>query len=99
MSTAPALANGSSMVANNSVAQRAAEAPRSRRPQAWTSASTPSMASHDGRRTASSDRPNRRMESACAQNARGGLPQNGTPGSNHGVIQSPDCAISRAISA
>lgn len=39
------------------------------------------------------------MESAGAQKASGGLPQNGTPGSNQGVTQSPVTAIRRAISA
>lgn len=87
------------MVANTSAAQRAALTPNRRAAKAWTSASTPSMAAKAGRRRLNSDRPSSLMDSAGAQNASGGLPQKGTPGSNQGVTQSPVTAIRRAISA
>lgn len=62
-------------------------------------ASVPAVASNDGNLMLNSLRPSSRIDSASAQKPSGGLPQNGTPGSNHGVIQSPVAAISLAISA
>ena len=59
----------------------------------------PRVASQAGSRMANSETPNSLIEAACAQKDKGGLPQNGTPGSNQGVIQSPVSAIRRAISA
>src|SRR5690606_33046608 len=53
----------------------------------------------EGSLAANSLGPSSIMEPACAQKDKGGLPQNGIPGLNHGVIQSPVCIMSRAISA
>ena len=50
-------------------------------------------------RTPNSLTPNSAMVAALAQNDSGGLPQNGTPWSNQGVIQLPVSSILRAISA
>ena len=52
-----------------------------------------------GSRPANSLMPNSLNEIAWAQKDRGGFPQKGTPGSNHGVIQSFVVIINRAISA
>ncbi len=62
-------------------------------------ASVAAVASSDGNLMLNSLSPSSRIDSASAQNPSGGLPQNGTPGANQGVIQSPVSAISLAISA
>ena len=56
-------------------------------------------ANNAGKRPANSLMPNNLNEIAWAQKDKGGLPQKGTPGSNHGVIQSLVVIIKRAISA
>src|SRR5665647_529043 len=67
--------------------------------QSHTSHATSSPPRKCGRRAANSLIPNRLKLTAVIQNDSGGLPQNGTPQSNHGVIQSFNSTILRAISA
>ena len=96
--TAPAARNRAAVPVANASAMTASRRERpASHPQ--TSQAIAHAPSQWGRRAANSLTPIALKLAALIQKDRGGLPQNGTPWSNHGVTQSPSSAILRAISA
>ncbi len=95
--TAPEATKNSAELPSRTQAIRACRR-SSRACQSHTSHSTSTPSSQCGRRLANSLAPSRSWPPALSQKASGGLPQNGTPTSYQGVIQSPSSAIFRATS-